>query len=66
MEYCMRSALDRDTLIEQSPNYSNRTFSGIIQVGPAIIQLTHISIRNQKHEPIKIPSFTDESNFAVS
>ena len=34
----------RDTLIEQSPNYSNRTISGSMQVGSAVQFIQSISI----------------------
>ena len=46
------SARDRYTLIEQSPNYSNRTFNGIISF-PYYTQLIHTNTYiNQQHESI--------------
>ena len=57
MKCCMNqcwSARDRDTLIEQSPNYSNRTFK-IIDSAIQLIQSVSIktlSIRNQEHESV--------------
>ena len=39
---------DRDTLIEQSPNYSNRTFSRYIIVGSAM-EFIHICLHVSLH-----------------
>ena len=39
-----RGVQDRDTLIEQSPNYSNRTFSVSIKVG-SVMEFFQISLR---------------------
>ena len=56
MEYCMNQCWKgtRSVVIEQSPNYSNRTFNRIIEVGPVNSTCPHytLSICNQEHESI--------------
>ena len=61
MEY---SEEDRYTLIEQSPNYSNRTFNGIILVSPAIQLIQYVVIKTISIS--EMPSITGVSNCTVS
>ena len=68
------NAQNRYTLIEQSPNYSNRTFSGIIKSLPCYMQLIQYVFTNtyiymyiiNSMSLSEMPLFTDVSNCTAS